>query len=81
MRELAALEQLKNLRLQNTQVTDAGMKHLATLSRLETGLFTGTSVSQAGIDQVPSLVKSKGFVIDKPTVPVTPTVNSATDRP
>jgi hypothetical protein len=35
---------------------------LAPLANLEEGFFFGTAVTQAGVDQIPSLVKSKSYI-------------------
>jgi len=67
MRELAKLPELRYLNVCKTMVTDEGLKHLAPLGHLEEGLFGGTAVTQDGVDQVPSLVKSKSYMLGKPT--------------
>jgi hypothetical protein len=58
--------------MSETRVTDAGMKHLAALSQLKEAQFLGTAVTQAGIDQVPSLVKSGSYRLGMPSKSVKP---------
>jgi hypothetical protein len=48
------------------------MKHLAALSQLKEAQFLGTAVTQAGIDQVPSLVKSGSYRLGMPSKSVKP---------
>ncbi len=80
VREAANLKDLHFLNLCKSRVTDEGLRHLATLTKLEEGLFRGTSVTQAGIDQIPSLVKSKGYRIDQSAKSAEVTAGSTVDQ-
>jgi len=78
MQRLAALADLSYLNLSKTRVTDAGLAHLTPLTNLEEGLFFGTNVTQAGVNQIPSLVKSGSYITGKgwPKKPNTTTAAS-----
>ncbi len=56
---LKGLDQLKDLRLNNTPITDAGLEHLKGLSSLEKLYLVDTKVGDAGLEHLKGLANLK----------------------
>ena len=52
LKNLAAMKQLRRLRLSNTPISDAGLVHLEGLPKLETLNLYGTNVTKVGISKL-----------------------------
>jgi hypothetical protein len=52
LKDLAALQHLKELNLSGTQITDAGLKQLAGFPQLQVLYLNATKVSDAGINEL-----------------------------
>jgi internalin A len=68
LKELAGLKNLRYLRLNGTQVTNAGMKQLAGLSDLQAVDLGGTQVSDAGLKELAGLKKLQLLLLDSTKV-------------
>lgn len=58
------LEQLRELNLSYSQITDVGLKHLKGLAQLVTLSLTGTRVSDAGLECLTGLSQARYLWLD-----------------
>ena len=59
----ADLEKVYDLNLNDTQITDAGLKEVAKLQKLQRLFLAGTQITDAGLKEVAKLEKLEGLVL------------------